>query len=112
MLKIVEIKSEEQFNKLRNIEKGNDDYLYLLKYCNQIIMSDKGELKNFSGVLFCETEEEYRNITNKENILYVVGGNKVYFNDKPITEQYTEEEIERAVNDVLNELKIAEEEQT
>lgn len=109
MLKIIEVKSEEQFNQLRNIEKSHEaDYLYLLKYCNQIKMSDSGDLKNFSGVLFCKSEEEYQNIKNKENILYIVG-NKVYFNETPITEQYTEDDIAKAINETLNALKIEEE---
>ena len=70
MLRIIEVKSEEQFRQLRNVEKSHEaDYLYLLKYCNQIKMSDNGELKNFSGVVFCETDEDYNNIENKENIL-------------------------------------------
>jgi hypothetical protein len=71
-------------------------------------MSDGGNLKNFSGVLFCETEEEYRNIKNKENILYIVG-NKVYFGETPLTEQCTEDDINKAIRETLDELKIKEE---
>ena len=110
MLKIIEVDSEQQFNQIRNVEKSHEaDYLYLLKYCNQIKMSDNGKLKNFSGVVFCETEEEYKNIQNKENILYVVGKDKVYFNETPITQPCTEEDVENAINEALNELKIEEE---
>ena len=106
MLRIIEVNSEEQFKQLRNIEKSHEaDYLYLLKYCNQIKMSDGGDIKNFSGVVFCETEEEFNNIENKENILYVVGKSKVYFGETPITQQCTEEDINNAINEVLNELK-------
>lgn len=110
MLKIIEVKSEEQFNQLRNIEKTHEaDYLYLLKYCNQIKMSDGGELKNFSGVLFCKSEEEYNKIETKEDILYIVG-NKVYFGNTPITEQYTEDDINKAISETLKELQVIEEE--
>lgn len=110
MLRIIEVKSEQHFNQLRNIENINDDYLYLLKYCGQIKMSDNGSLKNFSGVLFCKTEEEYNNIQNKEEILYIVG-NKVFFKDTPIggnNEQYTEDDVNKAINEALKELKVSE----
>jgi hypothetical protein len=105
MLKIVEIKNEEQFNQIRNIEKSDKfDYLYLLKYCNQIKLSDNGELKNFSGIVYCKTEEEYNKIQNKENVLYIVG-QKIYFNNTPILSQTTEQEIEDAIDETINELK-------
>lgn len=109
MLKIIEVNSEQQFNQMRNIEKSHEaDYLYLLKYCNQIKMSDNGQLKNFSGIVFCETEEEYNNIQNKENVLYVVAKSKVYFNETPITQHCTEEDIVNAINETLQELKFEE----
>ena len=104
MLKIIEVSSEQQFNQIRNVENDKIDYLYLLKYCNQIKMSDNGQLKNFSGVMFCETEEDYKNIQNKENILYIIGKNKVFFNETLITQQYTEKDINNAINEVLDEL--------
>lgn len=106
MLRIIEVKSEEQFNQLRNIEKSNEaDYLYLLKYCNQIKLSDNGDIKNFSGVVFCETEEEYNNIKDKENVLYIVGDEKMYFNEMPLTQKCTENEINQAISETLNALK-------
>jgi hypothetical protein len=104
MLKIIEVKSEQHFKQLRNIENSNNDYLYLLKYCSQIKMSDNGSIRNFSGVFFCETEEEYDNIENKEDILYIVG-NKVYFKDTLISgEQYTDDDVTKAINEALKEL--------
>ena len=109
MLKIIEVNSEQQFNQIRNVENSKVDYLYLLKYCNQIKMSDNGQLKNFSGVVFCETEEEYNKIQNKENVLYVIGKDKVFFNETPITQRCTEEDINNAINEALNELKAKEE---
>ena len=109
MLKIIEVKSEEHFSQLRKVEKSEQfDYLYLLKYCNQIKMSDEGQIKNFSGVYFCETEEEYDNIKEKENILYIVG-NKIYFNNNPLLEEYNEEEISATINEALKELQSTEE---
>lgn len=48
------------------------DYLYICKHCNTIKLSDNGILKNFTQIVICETQEEYDNITEKENILYVV----------------------------------------
>ena len=109
MLRIIEVKSEEHFQQLRNVEKSHEaDYLYLLKYCNQIKMSDNGLLKNFSGVVFCKTEEEYNNIENKENVLYIVG-NKVYFNNIPISEQVSNEEVDSAITEALLELQVVQE---
>ena len=109
MLRIIEVKSEEHFQQLRNVEKSHEaDYLYLLKYCNQIKMSDNGLLKNFSGVVFCKTEEEYNNIENKENVLNIVG-NKVYFNNIPISEQVSNEEVDSAITEALLELQVVQE---
>lgn len=107
MLRIIEVKSKEHFNQLRNVEKSHEaDYLYLLKYCNQIKMSDGGKLKNFSGVVFCETEEEFNKIENKEDVLYVVK-DKFYFNNIPISDKdkVTDEEISDAIEDALKELQ-------
>lgn len=110
MLKIVEVKSQEHFNQLRNIENEKFDYLYILKYCNQIAMSDNGQLKNFSSVQFCETEEDYNNIENKENILYFTNG-KLYFGETKVAEHYTDEEIANAINEAIDELQDSKEQE-
>lgn len=97
MLKIVEINSEERFEELRQKENSNCDYLYICKHCNTIKLSDNGILKNFTQIVICETQEEYDNITEKENILYVVKINDttcvLYFGN--ILIYNTQEELEQ-----------------
>ena len=103
MLKIIEVKSEEQLTELRNKENSKYDYLYILKYINQLKMSDNGTLKNFTGIRIC-TQEEYDNITEKESILYIVEADnmyKAYFSSILICETYTDEEVETAINAIL-----------
>ena len=65
MLKIQEVSSEEQFNKMRSQEKPALDYLYLCKYNKSIMVSDNGTLLEFSN--------------NDSNILYE---DKTEFNSK------------------------------
>lgn len=116
MLKIVEVSSEEHLTQKRAQENSKYDYLYICKYCNQIKMSDNGTLKTFTGILACETQEEYDNITEKEDILYIVKINetscKLYFGNTDINvnnntttecscEQYTDEEVDTAINKIL-----------
>lgn len=109
MLRIMEIESEEKYIKAREKEDAQHDYLYILKYCNQIKMSDNGNIRNFTNVMICETQEEYDNITTKEDILYLVNVDdnpKLYYGSSPITNggsgnTYTETEINSAINEVL-----------
>lgn len=103
MLRIIEVKSEEQLTELRANENNKFDYLYILKYINQLKMSDNGTLKNLTNVRIC-TQKEYDNITEKENILYVATSSdkyKIYFNTILINETYTDEELNDAINSVL-----------
>lgn len=109
MLKIMEIESEEKLKSVREKEDNKHDYLYILKYCNQIKMSDNGILKNFTNIVICETQEEYDNITIKEDIMYLVNTNdstpKLYYGSNLVSgDTYTDEEINGAINDVLTTL--------
>lgn len=107
MLRIMEIDSEEKFKTVREKENATHDYLYILKYCNQIKMSDNGTLKNFTNVVICETQEEYDNITTKEDIMYLVNADddtpKLYYGSNLVSgnTSYTDEEIDGAIDDVL-----------
>lgn len=109
MLKILEVNSEERFNELRKKENINIDYLYICKYSNTIKLSDNGTLKNFSRIQICKTQEEYENITDKEDILYIVNIDenifKLYFNTAQLysNESYTNEEIKTIVNKLWEE---------
>lgn len=50
MLKIVEVKSEEHFQQLRQQEDTSHDYLYICKHCNEIKLSDNGEILNINDI--------------------------------------------------------------
>lgn len=105
MLKIVEISSKEQLNERLLEEDNKYDYLYICKYCNQIKMSDNGVLKTFTGLVICESQEEYNNITDKEDVLYVVKNNNtynIYFSNSSIGTEYTDEEVNTAIDEILN----------
>lgn len=112
MLKIAEISSAESFETARQKEKTHNDYLYILKYCNQIKMSDNGTLKNLTNVMVCNSQEEYDSIAEKENIVYAVKTSetncKLYFGTTAITsesgeggETYTDEEVNAAIDEIL-----------
>ena len=49
MLKIIEVKSEEHFETIRQKEEVHNDYLYICKYDNLIKISDNGELRTFGS---------------------------------------------------------------
>ena len=68
-------------------------------------MSDNGVLKTFTGLVICESQEEYNNITDKEDVLYVVKNNNtynIYFSNSSIGTEYTDEEVNTAIDEILN----------
>jgi len=108
MLRVMEIDNEDKFKTVREKEVSEHDYLYILKYCNQIKMSDNGTLRNFTKMVICETQEEYDNIEEKENIMYLVvtgiDAYKMYYGTSLIFEtqkEYTEDEMNTAIDDVI-----------
>ena len=111
MLRIVEVNSEARFEELRQQEDSNCDYLYICKHCNAIKLSDNGTIKNFTRIRVCETQKEYDEITEKEDILYIINIDetafKLYFNTAELSgiestsaSEYTSEEISTAVNEL------------
>lgn len=105
MLRIVEISSEEKFTEARANEDYKFDYLYILKYCNQIKVSDNGTLKNYTNIQVCESLDDYNNISEKSNILYIVKNNNLYslyIADVLIIDTVLNENLDDIVKEIVN----------
>ena len=83
-LRFIEVNDVADYNV--KIAKNNNamDAIYLLKYCNTILMIDNGVKKYFNAIKEC-TATEYAAITTKEKCFYQVkktdGSYDYYYQD-------------------------------
>ena len=116
MLKIVEVDTENQLNTLLEARNNSFDYLYVLKYNGQFLLSDNGKLINMntnngsSNSINNSNDVNITNIQNGQILAWDSSSNKFVNINNVSSETITTEQMNAAINQTITALNIKEEE--